>query len=296
MYPDAEQCVFEGVLWHRYDSLDQFQTQQAIHQTAYAGRAQWTHHLAACCHEPGEYAGWCGVCAKPNVFSFATHPKNPNVREALLCDTCQLNARLRATFNLLASTCPRGNKAQIYLTEQATSFYRHCKHHWPQVRGSEYFPESMRLRLTNYLHCLIHNQEVLCWEDVCALSFKDRSIDHIISCEVLEHVPNYKDALAELARVLKPGGSLIVTVPFLDGCNDTLTRARCLDDGTIEHLCQPEYHGDPVNGEGILAFYHFGWDLLDELRGVGFSKAQWCLPWAPAQGLFTGLWTLQAIR
>jgi SAM-dependent methyltransferase len=45
------------------------------------------------------------------------------------------------------------------------------------------------------------------------LPFADASFDKIIAAEVLEHLPEDARAMAELARVLKPGGSIAVTVP-----------------------------------------------------------------------------------
>ena len=45
------------------------------------------------------------------------------------------------------------------------------------------------------------------------LPFADASFDRIIAAEVLEHLPEDARAMAELARVLKPGGSIAVTVP-----------------------------------------------------------------------------------
>jgi SAM-dependent methyltransferase len=47
------------------------------------------------------------------------------------------------------------------------------------------------------------------------LPFKDGVFDHIVSNAVLEHVRNPMAAAQELYRVLKPGGSLYVAVPFL---------------------------------------------------------------------------------
>lgn len=41
------------------------------------------------------------------------------------------------------------------------------------------------------------------------------SMDTVLCSEVLEHVPHPATAAGELARVLKPGGALIVTVPFM---------------------------------------------------------------------------------
>ena len=49
--------------------------------------------------------------------------------------------------------------------------------------------------------------------DVTQLPFADRSFDVVICSEVLEHIADNRTAVAELVRVLKPGGDLVVTVP-----------------------------------------------------------------------------------
>ena len=46
-----------------------------------------------------------------------------------------------------------------------------------------------------------------------ALPFEDDTFDRIIAAEVLEHLPQDDRAMAELFRVLKPGGLIAVTVP-----------------------------------------------------------------------------------
>jgi hypothetical protein len=45
----------------------------------------------------------------------------------------------------------------------------------------------------------------------------------------------------------------------------------------------------------VLCWYHFGWDLLGELRAAGFRHAAWQRAWDPREALF-GLWTLVAHR
>jgi hypothetical protein len=55
--------------------------------------------------------------------------------------------------------------------------------------------------------------------------------------------------------------------------SDVLTRATQAEDGTVTHHHPPEYHGDPLRPEGVLAFYHYGWGLFEELKNVGFSEA-----------------------
>ena len=49
--------------------------------------------------------------------------------------------------------------------------------------------------------------------DALSLPFPDDSFDKIVAAEVLEHIPDDMSAMAELLRVLRPGGRLAVTVP-----------------------------------------------------------------------------------
>ena len=49
--------------------------------------------------------------------------------------------------------------------------------------------------------------------DATRLPFPDGTFDRVIASEVLEHIPDDGAAFAELARVLRPGGTLAVTVP-----------------------------------------------------------------------------------
>ena len=49
--------------------------------------------------------------------------------------------------------------------------------------------------------------------DALRLPFADNSFDKVICSEVLEHIPDYRAALTEIRRVLKPGGLLCASVP-----------------------------------------------------------------------------------
>jgi SAM-dependent methyltransferase len=49
--------------------------------------------------------------------------------------------------------------------------------------------------------------------DALHLPFADASFDRVIASEVLEHIPEDGSAMAELSRVLRPGGTMAVTVP-----------------------------------------------------------------------------------
>ena len=49
--------------------------------------------------------------------------------------------------------------------------------------------------------------------DALSLPFADGEFDRVVASEVLEHIPADTDAIAELVRVLRPGGTIAVTVP-----------------------------------------------------------------------------------
>ncbi len=63
--------------------------------------------------------------------------------------------------------------------------------------------------------------------DALNLPFPDDSFDVVIISEVMEHIPDDKGVLAEMVRVLRPGGRIAVTVPALrprEGLLDALRR------------------------------------------------------------------------
>jgi SAM-dependent methyltransferase len=59
------------------------------------------------------------------------------------------------------------------------------------------------------------NSKVDYFWDGKTLPFKNESFDNVVAFEVLEHVFEVDNALTELHRVLKPGGGLLVSTPFM---------------------------------------------------------------------------------
>lgn len=232
---------------------------------------------------------WVTLAPDPNDAA------SGNWREGLSCPRCRLIARLRFCLATLYADLP--TDARIYLTEQATFAYQVTKRRYRHTIGSEYVLDpDRRAALDGFLQTLTGDpDERLRCEDVTALTLPSASIDAIGCFEVLEHVPDYPRALAELARVLRPGGTLLITVPFRLDRESTLVRARQAADGRVEHIEPPEYHGDPVSG-GVLCFYHFGWDLLDRLRALGFVAVELLDAWSPALGLLGDLTAIRARR
>lgn len=56
--------------------------------------------------------------------------------------------------------------------------------------------------------------------DASRLPFADASMDTVLLLEVLEHLRHPAQALSEIARVLRPGGILLLTLPFLYPVHD----------------------------------------------------------------------------
>lgn len=93
--------------------------------------------------------------------------------------------------------------------------------------------------------------------DICAMSFADASFDVVIASEILEHVPEDVAAMRECARVLKPGGTLVVTVPR------TVPEA-------VSWALSRRYHDRPG---GHVRIYRRR-QLLSRLEVAGFSEVR----------------------
>jgi SAM-dependent methyltransferase len=50
--------------------------------------------------------------------------------------------------------------------------------------------------------------------DGITIPFPDATFDHVMCSEVLEHVPDADAFLAELSRVVRAGGSILLTIPW----------------------------------------------------------------------------------
>jgi SAM-dependent methyltransferase len=92
--------------------------------------------------------------------------------------------------------------------------------------------------------------------DATCLPFADHSFDHVIVSEVLEHIQDDVTAIAEMTRLLAPGGVLAVTVP-------TWLPEK------INWMLADEYHA-PIAKGGHVRIYA-ATELKAKLRAAGLS-------------------------
>ena len=90
--------------------------------------------------------------------------------------------------------------------------------------------------------------------DAMELPFDDGEFDRVVAAEVLEHIPNDVDAISELVRVLRPGGTMAVSVP------------RWFPE-VINWRLSDEYH--EVEGGHVRIYTDT--ELIDKLRAAGLA-------------------------
>jgi len=202
------------------------------------------------------YPGVCNICGRPTLFAIT----DSNLRENAICVFCKSFNRSRQMCHVFSSRKKRGD-IRIWNMENSGSFHAKLL----KAYGADYIYSA-------YLGKGIESgREIqgVRHEDVRKTSFPSDHFDIILSSDVLEHVPNPEQAFAEIARILKPGGKFIFTVPFLADQDASDRRAIENERGEIVLLKEPQYHGDPLRPEGILVFTLFGWDLFDMARNAG---------------------------
>ena len=103
------------------------------------------------------------------------------------------------------------------------------------------------------------------------MTFPDNSFDLFITQDVFEHINHPDKAFGEIARVLKPDGIHIFTVPLYRELQET--RPRIVEkDGEIQLLLEAIYHGNPISIEGSLVTFDYGMDLPEYIfRNSGMT-------------------------
>jgi len=211
-------------------------------------------------------SGRCTICGWEGEFL-----QREMVREGTLCGNCGSTSRIRAVVHVLGRV----------FGEQGLSL-----HEWPSdtsisiLESSALGPYPIMLAdKFHYVPTVFDPEKIAAgsdpekYADFQNLHFADGSFDVVIASDVFEHVRDDRKGYSEVLRVLKAGGSLILTVPYDHGAEKTIKRVDTSGQEDV-HILEPEYHG---GGGQTLAYRNYGRDLLSLLREVGFAVCHYDL-------------------
>ena len=183
----------------------------------------------------------CPLCAG-NYRRFLTFGDPP--RENAMCPGCTSLERHRLLW--------------IALEKQWQKGAFRAKDRMLHVAPEPILTKKFEQRFGDYVSIDLAGQRAIKAMDVTALTFADRCFDAVVCNHVLEHVTDDKTAIAELYRVLKPGGWGSIQVPMkgdvtheVPGVTDPQERYRLY--GQDDHVRQ------------------YGIDFMDRLRDAGFE-------------------------
>ena len=117
----------------------------------------------------------------------------------------------------------------------------------------------LRPSARRYVRADLHARDCDVLQDVTCVPFCDGSFDAVIASDVLEHVEADRAALAEFHRVLRKGGSAILTVPQSDSAHETLE-----DPSVSTAALRAKLYGQPDHVR------NYGADFADRVAAAGF--------------------------
>jgi SAM-dependent methyltransferase len=93
--------------------------------------------------------------------------------------------------------------------------------------------------------------------DALALPVGGGSVDLVVAFDVLEHIEDDATVMAEIARILRPGGTFLAAVP----CDMTLWSAHDVASGHFRRYTRDSLH-DLVAGAGLEIEALWSWNVL----------------------------------
>lgn len=147
----------------------------------------------------------------------------------------------------------------LYLKDQTDFFTKSYKvlHFAPE---QAFYKRFRKLKNLDYTTTDLNSPLADVKADICNLPFSSSSYDYILCNHVLEHIPDDTQAMKELFRVLKPGGTAILQIPI------DMNREQTFEDDSIT---------DPKKRAEIFGQYDhvriYGVDYFNKLREIGFQ-------------------------
>lgn len=116
--------------------------------------------------------------------------------------------------------------------------------------------------------------------DVAALPLRGGHVDWVVCVEVLQYVPAPDAAMLEMARVLAPGGAVVVAVPFLHRADGPTDRHRFTETRVRELLAGAGLRVAALSAQGRLFA-----TVANQVRQAAAHIASRPLRWLAAAGV-----------
>jgi SAM-dependent methyltransferase len=201
--------------------------------------------------------GFCPVCETQTRFVAQT----TWLRDTFACSNCQSIPRERALMAVLNMYYPQWRELSIHEGSPALPSSGKLQRECPRYVSSHY-DRAVPFGAMNNGHRS---------EDLENQTFGDGVFDLVVTQDVFEHLFRPDRAIAQIARTLKPGGAHVCTFPIMRRAEPSIRRALRHPDGSVEHVLEPMYHGNPIDAAGSLVTYDYGYDIaayLDRHSGL----------------------------
>jgi len=201
--------------------------------------------------------GFCPICNEKVIF----RSKYDWLRDHFACSNSGSIPRARALMQVIRTYYPNfkeriihesspGNRGVSVLLKSICRNYS-TSHFYRSLAPGEY-----------------HSSQGYRCENIENLTFADEEFDLFITQDVMEHIFKPQKAFKEIARVLKPGGAHVFTVPLINKNNKSERWASIGEQGKIIYHHEPEYHGNPIDSKGSLVTMHWGYDITEYIMSV----------------------------
>jgi SAM-dependent methyltransferase len=229
----------------------------------------------------GRIQGFCCACKSLSEFkvpSITLSGDWVNLLEGIMCD-CGLNGRMRLILRILDELLVENSYKSPIVFEKLTPLFPYIKKRMPSITGVEFFGDTFPPgELVDTKNGTVQNESLM------RLSFGDSSTDLIMHFDVIEHVPDMKQAFTEIYRCLTPGGKMFFTCPFYHQLEKNIIRAAIVEDKLVHYL-DPCFHGNPISGDGSLVFQHPSWEIVEMMQDSGFIDIRFPLLYSPLEGI-----------
>ena len=193
--------------------------------------------------------GFCPCCEKPTEFL----AYNPWLRDHFRCVNCGSIPRQRALLKTLETHFPKWRELAIHESSPSNGgASARIRAECSRYISSQYYPHH------EFGETILGHRN----ENLEAMTFPNAIFDIVISQDVMEHVYDPATVFREVARILKPGGAHVFTVPIVNKHGPSQVWATKNEDGSPRFLYQPDYHGNPVDPCGSPVTMRWGYDIV----------------------------------